>query len=172
MTESKPLGLIFVSPLVKNTNYLVETSDGITETFIELIIGVVDYNIVRAIGTKNYNYLYVTKNPDTYDECKNHMTHAIWQVKMQLEKYNFTDFMDSSVTEYQGYFWSDEFEKCVTGNVIPPTKVKKYNNKEKINRYLRNHSNINGKNQNTTQLKLGGNEHGKVQENPMYSDCK
>ena len=42
MDTIKQLGLIFFLPLVKNANYLVETSDGISETFIECMRGVVE----------------------------------------------------------------------------------------------------------------------------------
>ena len=79
------------------------------------------------------------------------MTHVLWQAKMRLEKYDFTDLMYNRVTEYQGDFWSEEFGKFVTGQVISPIELKKENEKE-INSDAKNHVNNNGE-QHTTQVK-------------------
>ena len=79
------------------------------------------------------------------------MTHVIWQAKMKLDKYNFTDMMDGSVTEYQGDFCSDELEKMFTRHIIPKIKVKKEKNNETRKIDVSNHLKINGTNQNTTK---------------------
>ena len=70
LAATETVGLSFVLPLVKNANNMVETIDGRKETFLEWVEKVLDYDIVKSLGTTRDDYLYVTTRPDTYEASK------------------------------------------------------------------------------------------------------